>query len=410
MTLIKPTGIEKLKKMFIDLVINKTSNVTKVSKGSTLNAFAYGSAKLGQKVLKDGGLLEANIFPDNAVDTSLDGIAERRGLPTRFGAAASSVYIRLLGDVGTAYLTANSVSATGTDGLTFNLAEDVTIPSATGGATIGYVYGKFDCVIAGEASNVDAFTLDTIGNAPANHDSAINDVRAFGGRDAESDDSLRERIKRGINAYATGTLAKYEQIAIQTNGNVLRIYMKGFNTTGQVLFGVATVGGVYLSAGELTTLAAGIRVFMEYSDYLKGCECVNMDYTAIDIDIRIDYDSNFDVEDIRRRMQIAFQGSVNWLTWNDSDEVVEWEDLSVISASLSGVTRVYDQFLLLNSNARTDVDIPKGTLPYFRSMTLRDSAGTLLTESTLTDTQIESNPLLYYRNQDDYEYQQTILA
>jgi len=57
-----------------------------------------------------------------------------------------------------------------------------------------------------------------------------------------------------------------------------------------------------------------------------------------------------------------------------------------------------------------DVDIPKGTLPYFRSMTLRDSAGVLLTSSVLTDSDIESNPLLYYRNQDDYEYQQTILA
>ena len=410
MTLIKPTGIEKLKKMFIDLVINKTSNVTKVSKGSTLNAFAYGSGKIGQKILKDGGLLEANLFPDNAVGTSLDDIAQRRGLPVRFGATTSAVYIRLLGDVGTAYLTANSVTATGTDGLTFNLSEDVTIPSATGGATVGYVYAKFDCVTAGETSNVDAYTLDAIGNAPANHDSSINDVRAFGGRDAESDDYFRERIKRGINTYATGTLTKYEQIAIMTNDLVLRLYMKGYNNTGQLQFGVATVNGVYLSAPDLLTLAAGIREFMEYSDYLKGCECVNMDYTTLDIDVRIDFDSSFDIEDIRSRMQIAFQKSVEWLTWIDKDAVVEWEDLAVISASLAGVTRVYDQFLLMNGNAKTDIDVLKGTLPYFRSMTLRDSEGTLLTSSVLTDSDIESNPLLYYRNQDDYEYQQTILA
>ena len=131
----KITPLNKLKQEFLEILINNTTNVSKVVPGGVLNGIAFGNAKLGQKILKDVAVLESHIFPDSAVGTFLDDIAERNGVAARFGALASTTFLRIVATAGTFY-DKNVVSFSGSTGFIFKLENDVTI------GAIGYTYTK----------------------------------------------------------------------------------------------------------------------------------------------------------------------------------------------------------------------------------------------------------------------------
>ena len=100
----KPTSRKKLKELFLQLFLSSTDKVSKVAKGTVVDSTAHGISALSQRILKDIAVLESNIFPESAFGTFLDNIALRNGIPSRFTQLGSSTYIRLFGDVGTAYI------------------------------------------------------------------------------------------------------------------------------------------------------------------------------------------------------------------------------------------------------------------------------------------------------------------
>ena len=56
------------------------------------------------------------------------------------------------------------------------------------------------------------------------HVSVVNDVRAFGGRDAENDDQLRWRIRNYGNIAAISSIMKLSIFANSINNNVFRLF------------------------------------------------------------------------------------------------------------------------------------------------------------------------------------------
>ncbi len=71
----KVSSIDDLKALYLESLINHTSNVSKISEFSVLNAHAFGVAKLLQKDLKDSAVLESTLFPELSSGDYLDNAA-----------------------------------------------------------------------------------------------------------------------------------------------------------------------------------------------------------------------------------------------------------------------------------------------------------------------------------------------
>lgn len=389
--IIKPTTVERLAKLFQDYFLAQTSKVSKVSVGSVVNATSYGVAKVAQKILKDIALLESNIFPDVAYGEGLDNIAERDGLPARFGALGSSGYVKVFAASGTTYSSA-SVTFTSIEGLVFDMVADVTVGDA------GFAYIKVQSQSTGEETNVPAFSINTINNAPVGHEFVTNEYTLRGGRDAESDDELRRRIKNYVNIAATSTLAKYEQVLINQNGNVLGLYKGEVQSSGLIKFYVSSVNGADFSAGELTALENALLPYLSASEQDAGVDIANVEYFEFAVSLRVETDGVTSNDDIRRNMQVAMQKVLNWADY-EFESSIDWESLLIAAKQTRGVVRVLDNYF----SPRADLYPRDLQLPRIKGFTLYNENGSILSDDNGVVTPT------YFPNQSDWILQQTLI-
>jgi len=398
MTLITPTSIEKIKELFVKIVLSRTDKVTKVTDGSVLNGIAYGNAKVGQKALKDVALAQSRFVPDTAYGQHLDDIAEMYGISPRFGALGSSTYLRFTADSGTLYQ-AGVHTFKGSDGVIFDLDANVLV-----GAD-GFNYGKISSQTTGSQTNVDALVIDTPSPIPVGHSSVLNEFQAVGGRDIEGDDAFRKRIKEAINALARPTLSYMEQVLLKVNPNVLRVYNYGSNGNGKVVLAVATQDGSNLSGAELISLMDSVRSFLSLSELNpdgiggEGVELVNVDWEPVDISFRVDLLVGFDVDVVRRNIQIRINNNLDYRTWTPGDKV-ENDDLLEIAKNTEGVKYVPDEFFFPSQ----DIEIDVAKIPRIRGFLMLDLDGAIISNGSGT-----LNPV-YYPSVADFSFQATVLA
>lgn len=380
-TRISPT-IE-IVQLLTEIFINRQNKVTKISDESVLNAMFYGIAKVAQKAEKDIAITEARLFPENAYGQFLDEIAQRTGVPPRRGASGSSTFIRIFADPGTQYLRATNTFS-GNNGIVFELDEDVTIP------TIGYTYVKVRSTDTGERTNVDPLSISTVSPEPSGHDSVLNEYGATGGRDIEQDDVFRQRIKNNPNIVATQTIEYLSQLFQRTNGDILTVIKEGINNAGKQVLAIVTQNGEDLSPTELDDLLGNASDFLSISELRQlgetfGIELKNVDWFPIDIEFRVDLLNNFNPDDVRKNIQIAFSKAIDFRFWTPGSKV-EWDDLLEIVKNIDGVRYVPDSFFSPN----VDITIPEIQLPRFRGFIMRDLDGNII-----SDTQGVLNPLFY---------------
>ncbi|MDA7514169.1 baseplate J/gp47 family protein [bacterium] len=389
----KPTSRQKLKELFLQLFLSNTSKVSKVSKGSVVDATAHGISSISQRILKDIAVIESNIFPESAFGTYLDDIALRNGIPARFSQIGSTTFIRLFGDVGTTYLAATN-TFTGNHGIVFELLSDVTIGST------GIAYAKVSSTSQGKQTNVDSLTITRVlPSAPIGHSAVLNEFTANGGQDNESDDIFRNRIKRGVNQLATGTLALYEQVFQKINSNVLSIYKGGYNASGKLVVYIATVNGVDLNVSELQSISDESFDFLSLSEQIGGLELRNINYEPIDVSLRVELELTADADTVRKTMQVNMQRVLDWRTW-EFGNFVEWEDLAIAAKQTTGVKRVLDNYFTPSN----DIQPLDFYVPRIRSFTMYDIDGVIISDATgvLSPT--------FFPNQEDFLIQQTLIS
>src|ERR1700748_1483631 len=151
--------VEELQKILVETLINKSPKVTKISDESTLAGLTFGAAKIGQKAIKDIALIETYLFPDDASGDTLDDVADNNGIAPRFQQGKSSTYLRVIGNPGTVY-TVGVNTFTGSQGITFELEETVTIPA------VGFTYASVKSRESGSKTNVAPLTIDTVTPVP----------------------------------------------------------------------------------------------------------------------------------------------------------------------------------------------------------------------------------------------------
>ena len=395
---IKPQTSKFRKLLFIETLTNLTNKISKVAPNSILDGVAGGVSKVIGKAEKDIILAISHLYPDTAFGTQLDQVAQNYGVAARFGASKSSTYLRVSGTPGTNYLQ-NTHTFKSTDGYEFELEQNETI------GAFGYNYFKVRSIVSGEKTNVDPLTITKVNPVPVGHVSVINESIAIGGRDIESDQELRIRIKQSTNILSKGTLAMLDQKFMSINPAVLRCYYHGLTLDGKVRIAVASVNGANFSSPELDQLLTDSATYFSLTDLAPlgtnfvGVELVNVTYQPIDISFRIDYDLSYNLDELRKNIQVGISKYLDFRYFDTVSQRVEWDKLLQIVQNTPGVNYVPDQYFFPNS----DVSIDTHKLPRVRGFLILDMDGNIIQNFTGT-----LNPL-YYPSNPDFSFQQSVL-
>jgi len=397
MAITRISTVNELKQIFVEMLINKSSKVTKVSNESVNNGIAFGVAKVTQKALKDIAISESRQFPDSAFGVSLDVVADNYGIASRFGAGESSIYVRVVADPTTAYVAGTHVWSGG--GQNFDLEENLTIGSE------GYGYAKLRSQDTGSKTNIPALQINTVTPIPTGHKYTINEYGAMYGRDAESDQMLRLRIRNAGNLAARGTLAYITQTFNKINPNVLQVRYNGINNSGQPELAIVTQNGIDLSGVELSEIVNRGEEYLSLVELnpltgVPNISVVNMQYEPIDISFRCQLNPSANDNDVREDLQIAISKYLDFRTW-ESGSTFEWDDVLQIVKGHQDVQYVPDTYFFPNNDIITDPT----RLPRVRGFIMLDMDGAIITSSSNTTL----NPI-YYPVDADFSFQSTILA
>ncbi len=397
-TVVRLTSEAELRAIHTETFVNTTQAVTKVSDNSVLAGVIAGNAKTAKKALKDISLATSHLFPDTAFGSTLDTVAQNNGISARQGSSQSSVYVRVVGAVGTVY-SAGVNTVSGKNGITFDLQETLTLGVA------GYGYIKCRSQQAGDITNVGPYTITTISPIPVGHTALINEYVALGGRDAESDDVFRQRIKNGGDILSRGTLSYLTQAFIKTNSNVLNVVFQGISTTGLIILGVVSQNGIDFTSTELNLILQNSSQYLSLTELnpigtnIVGVVLQNVAYQYIDVNFRMSILSGYVFGDVVKDIQIKLSKLVDFRFWDSSKTKVSWTDLLNAAKNVRGVQYIPDTNFVPSS----DITISTVLLPRFRSFQVYDLNGNLIINETGTIT-----PILY-PNAPDTSFGLTVL-
>lgn len=393
----KITPVEELKQIFLEIFLNKTDKVSDVSDDSVLNAIAYGNAKLTQRTLTNQAIIEGHIFPDSAYGEYLDNLAAIRGVAPRFGAVGSTTYVRVMADEGTSYI-AGIHTFTSTSGIVFDLEESSVV------GINGYAYLKVRSQQSGLNTNVDALSINKVSPIPQGHISVINEYAATGGSDQESDTLFRERIKTNMNQMSRTTLSYLEQVFMKINPRVLRLHKGGIDSDGKFNLIVVSVNGQNFTTAEFDEILSKSEEYLSLSELLRegsgfALKLNNVDWLPVDIEFRADIDPAYDIDSVRRNIQIQMNKLFDYRFWKYGDKI-EWENMLYAAKNVEGVRYVPDTHFY----PQADVNVPKYRLPRVRSFIMRDLDGNIIEDNNgvLSD--------VFYPNEEDRSYQESVLT
>ena len=392
----KIVPVSDLKQMFLEILLNKTDKISDISDDSVLNGIAYGCAKVGQRLLVNQGIVEGHLFPDTAYGQYLDNIASIRGVSPRFGACGSTTYVRVIAEPGTSYIMGVQ-KFTSTSGVTFELEESKTVDKN------GFAYIKVKSTQVGTSTNVDPVSINKVSPKPNGHISVTNEYAATGGMDAESDALFRQRIKNSVNALSRGTIAFIEQVFMKINPRVLRVFKGGITSNGKINLIICSTNGASFSQNEFDLMISRSEEYLSLHDILRevngyALNLVNVEWQYVDVSFRVELDPSYDVDVVRKNIQIQMNKLFDYRFWNQGDRI-EWDDLLQVAKNTEGVRYIPDNYFYPQS----DINVPSNKLPRIRGFIMYDLNGNI----------VESNNGLisdvYYPNSPDIDFQSSVV-
>jgi hypothetical protein len=350
---------------------------------------AYGISNLIQRSLKDTALMEARFFPEYAYGDELEEVAKAYGIPARYGETGSSAYLRVSGEPGTFYDRTRLYFEA--SGVRFNLSESFSIGYQ------GYEYVIVNSNATGESMNVEANMITKCVNPPTGHKNCVNEFKAMGGRNEESDVLLKKRISQCFNIHATDTLSRLEQILISINQNVLGLKKLGRTSKGLIKIGVHSQNGGLFSPEELDEFKTQSKRFLCLTDvgldFPSNVIFENGLWEWVDFDFRIQLSQETNQDELRKEIQMQFSTFFDWTKWSNSD-TVRWNDLFFIVKNKDGVQYLPDQFFF----PKKDIIIRYPYLPRIRGFVMRDLDGQIIQDRS------EILKPLYYQNYIDTDF------
>lgn len=397
---VTPSTSRDRRLIFAEALLNETDVVSKVAPNTALSGFAAGVAKVSGKAEKDIILALSELFPDLSFGTQLDRAGQNLGIPTRLGALGSSTYVRVTATPGTIYIPGTHVFSS-TEGPSFGIdgSTNITVPQE------GFAYIQVSSIDLGSRANVSALTINQVAPQPTGHTAVVNEYKADYGRDTESDEQLRLRIKDGGNILARNTVAMIEQVAILTNSKVLKCWNYGVNLNGQRVIAVVTQNGSLLSQTELDNLTAAVGPFLALTDSrwngtnFSGILFQNVNYYPFDISFRCVLDNTANPDTVRQNIQIGISKYFDFRSFDPAKDVIQWDRLLNVVQNTPGMKFAPDQYFFPNQ----DVALTAYVLPRLRGFLMLNLDGTVI--SNLSGT---LSPI-YYPAVADFSLQSTVL-
>ena len=392
----KIVPVSDLKQMFLEILLNKTDKVSDISDDSVLNGIAYGCAKVGQRLLVNQGIVEGHLFPDTAYGQYLDNIASIRGVSPRFGACGSTTYVRVIAEPGTSYIMGVQ-KFTSTSGVTFELEESKTVDEN------GFAYIKVKSTQVGTSTNVDPVSINKVSPKPNGHISVTNEYAATGGMDAESDALFRQRIKNSVNALSRGTIAFIEQVFMKINPRVLRVFKGGITSNGKMNLIICSTNGASFSQNEFDLMISRSEEYLSLYDILRevggyALNLVNVEWQYVDVSFRVELDPSYDVDVVRKNIQIQMNKLFDYRFWNQGDRI-EWDDLLQVAKNTEGVRYIPDNYFYPQS----DINVPSNKLPRIRGFIMYDLNGNIIKSNNGLISDV------YYPNSPNIDFQSSVV-
>lgn len=395
---LKPSSSIERKLLFEETLLNLTDRISKISDNSVFAGTSGGVSKLAGKAEKDIIIALSQLFPDDAYGQNLDQVAQNFGVSGRLQTQGSSTYVRVVATPGTLY-TASLNQPMSSTGIVFEFEQDFTIPD------IGYTYQKIRSIDLGSQTNVDPLSISKISPTPSGHIGIINEYKATGGIDTESDQLFRIRIKQGSNILARGTLAMLEQVFIKINPKVLKLFHNGIDNNGNVILSIVTQNGMDLTTTELNQLLTQGTTYFNLTEYkpygssFYGIVLENIVYQPIDISFRVDLDQTINPDTTRINIQTAFSKYLDFRFFEPYKDVVEWDRLLNLVQSTKGVRYCPDQYFY----PRIDIPVDVFKLPRIRGFLMLNLDGSIISNFSGTLSPV------FYPNIADFSYVANVL-
>ena len=268
----------------------------------------------------------------------------------------------------------------------------------------GYAYLKVRSQQSGLNTNVDALSINKVSPIPQGHISVINEYAATGGSDQESDTLFRERIKTNMNQMSRTTLSYLEQVFMKINPRVLRLHKGGIDSDGKFNLIVVSVNGQNFTTAEFDEILSKSEEYLSLSELLRegsdfALKLNNVDWLPVDIEFRADIDPAYDIDSVRRNIQIQMNKLFDYRFWKYGDKI-EWENMLYAAKNVEGVRYVPDTHFY----PQADINVPKYRLPRIRGFIMRDLDGNIIEDNNgvLSD--------VFYPNEEDRSYQKSVLT
>lgn len=322
--------------------------------GGDMSVRLYASAAQICAVYTQLEWVKKQCFPQTATGDCLDYHAEMRGL-TRTAAVKAAGYIRF--------------------GVKDTREDDLEIPSGTVCMTSGMTSfkttgdgvlaaGELYCDIpaeaaeAGEAGNVSAGTVTYMSVAPVGVSACTNPERFSGGTNAESDDSLRERILDSYARLPNGANAAFYEKEVMSVHNVAAVKVipraRGIGTVDIV---VSSTSGI-----PSDEILEGIRAHLQ--DIREICVDINVlspTEKAVDVSVELDIGNGYTLDDASLELKSALE---SYFTGGILGEDIL---LAKLGSIIFGIPGVSNYRILSPEN---DVSTDTGELPVLGSLSI----------------------------------------
>lgn len=328
-------------------------------------------------------IVRRKLFLNTCSGTDLDTYAEQIGVdPLRRGSSKAGVLLLFTGTSGTVIPLGTRVVCDLTN-IGYVTKSQITLGSAnpsfiTSGAinvataNVGDVVWA-ECEVGGEIGNVPAHSISVITVANVK---VTNPSPAQGGRDLESDQQFRYRIKNYVKLLNKNTQKYYEALCMKYNANVLRVLVEPNPATiDGIIINVLTKSGAPLTASELQQLSA--QIYAEQKAFTE-VTCINVAFTLITVDERATLKSENGVAVNPEKHYADTAGALaayfDWSKWEWGGKVSR-DNVFVICDTVPQTDDIELESFKINGSTVSSILIPYNSLPYFQALSLTDKSG-----------------------------------
>jgi len=269
-----------------------------VKDGCDMAVRLYAAAAQIESLYAYNDWVKKQCFPQTATGEYLDNHAEMRGL-SRIDAVCSRGIIKFTANYG---VSGELTIPEGTVCVTASGERFITTESGVIAAGETYCECSAAAMEAGKSGNVEADTIVFMEQPPVGIDSCVNEAPFTGGVDAESDDSLRERIIATYNSLPNGSnAAYYEKLAMSVSGvEAVSVIPKkrGIGTVDVVISG--TEG---MPSDEL--IGQVLDIINESREICTDVQVYGPASVAVDVDVKIEVEDKFNFNTVSNSVEKA---------------------------------------------------------------------------------------------------------